>query len=241
MPIKELAHLLDNIPAARLFEEYLKLFMYGKAEANLLALQEFGLFGFLFPQAKTGLKNPQGFEYKMQYQLCVDTDARINSGKRVTPAYLFAATLWYPVLARAEQLSVEGGLPEYDAMQIAAADVLAKQSRNIAIPKRFSLPARDIWTLQIRLQQTSPRRAERLLTHPKFRAGYDFLLLRESAGEQTDDLGDWWTRYQDANDSERRAMIRDLSSKDQPGSAPRKRRRSGGRRKRGPSEGSAAE
>ena len=197
-PIKALAHLLDNIPAARLFEEYLKLFTYGKAEANLLALQDFGLFGWLFPQAKTGLKNSQSFEYKMQYQLCVDTDARINSGKRVTPAYLFAATLWYPVLARAEQLSVEGGLPEYDAMQIAAADVLAKQSRSIAIPKRFSLPARDIWTLQIRLQQTSPRRAERLLTHPKFRAGYDFLLLRAKVEQHPDliALAEFWTDFQ---------------------------------------------
>lgn len=197
-PIKELAHLLDNIPAARLFEEYLKLFMYGKAEANLLALHDFGLFGLLFPQAKVGLKNSQSFEYKMQYQLCVDTDARINSGKRVTPAYLFAATLWYPVLARAEQLSVEGGLLEYDAMQIAAADVLAKQSRSIAIPKRFSLPARDIWTLQIRLQQTSPRRAERLLTHPKFRAGYDFLLLRAKVEQHPDliALAEFWTEFQ---------------------------------------------
>lgn len=100
---------------------------------------------------------------------------------------------------------------------------------------------REIWDMQERLPRRQGRRADQLLENPRFRAGYDFLLLRESAGEQTDDLGDWWTRYQDANDSERRAMIRDLSSKDQPGSAPRKRRRSGGRRKRGPSEGSAAE
>lgn len=196
--IKELAHLLDNIPPARLFEEYLKLFMYGKAEANLLALHDFGLFGYLFPQAKAGLKNPQSFEYKMQYQLCVDTDTRINNQQRVTPAYLFAATLWYAALARAEQLALEGGLTELDAMQIAAADVLAKQSRSISIPKRFSLPARDIWTLQVRLQQTSPRRAERLLSHPKFRAGYDFLLLRSKVEQHPDlkALADFWTEFQ---------------------------------------------
>lgn len=197
-PIYQLAHLLDNIPAARLFEEYLKLFMHGKAEANFLALQDFGLFGYLFPQVKAALKNQQSFEYRMQYQLCVDTDTRINGGKRVTPAYLFAATLWYPVVARSEQLTVEGGLPEYDAMQIAAADVMAKQSRSISIPKRFSLPARDIWTLQMRLQQTQPRKAERLLGHPKFRAGYDFLLLRARVEQHPDlkALADFWTEFQ---------------------------------------------
>lgn len=197
-PIQELAHLLDNIPAARLFEEYLKLFMYGKAEANLLALLDFGLFGYLFPQAKVGLKNPHSYEYKMQYQLCVDTDTRINNQQRVTPAYLFAATLWYAVVARAEQLALEGGLSEFDAMQIAAAEVLAKQSRSISIPKRFSLPARDIWMLQVRLQQTTPRRAERLLGHPKFRAGYDFLLLRSKVEQHPDlqALANFWTDFQ---------------------------------------------
>ena len=197
-PISRLAHLLDNIPPARLFEEYLKLFMYGKAEANFLALQDFGLFGYFFPQIKPALKNADSFEHRMLYQLCVDTDSRINGGKRVTPAYLFAATLWYPVVAQAEQLMSEGGLVEYDAFQIAAADVLTKQSRSISIPKRFSLPARDMWTLQIRLKQTHPRKAERLLTHPKFRAAYDFLLLRARVEGHPDlkSLGQFWTEFQ---------------------------------------------
>lgn len=197
-PLPRLAHLLDNIPPARLFEEYLKLFMHGKAEANFLALQEFGLFSYFFPQIKAALKNTDSFEYRMLYQLCVDTDTRINNGKRVTPAYLFAATLWYPVVAQAEQLTSEGGLIEYDAFQIAAADVLGKQSRSISIPKRFSLPARDMWTLQIRLQQTHPRKAERLLTHPKFRAAYDFLLLRARVEAHPDlkSLGEFWTEFQ---------------------------------------------
>lgn len=197
-PIKRLAHLLDNIPPARLFEEYLKLFMHGKAEANFLALQELGLFSYFFPQIKAALNNTDSFEYRMLYQLCIDTDTRINNDKRVTPAYLFAATLWYPVVAQAEQLTSEGGLIEYDAMQIAAADVLGKQSRSISIPKRFSLPARDMWTLQIRLQQTHPRKAERLLTHPKFRAAYDFLLLRARVEQHPDlkALAEFWTEFQ---------------------------------------------
>lgn len=197
-PISRLAHLLDNIPPARLFEEYLKLFMHGKAEANFTALHEFGLFNGFFPLVKGALKNRDSFEYRMLHQLCIDTDNRINNGKRVTPAYLFAATLWYPAMAQAEQLALEGGLIEYDALQIAAAEIMNKQSRSIAIPKRFSLPARDIWLLQLRLKQTHPRKAERLLTHPKFRAGYDFLLLRARVEETPElkELASFWTSFQ---------------------------------------------
>ncbi|MCC5880257.1 MAG: polynucleotide adenylyltransferase PcnB [Idiomarina sp.] len=245
-PISRLAHLLDNIPPARLFEEYLKLFMHGKAEANFLALQDFGLFGFFFPQIKAALKNPDSYEHRMMYQLCVDTDARINGGKRVTPAYLFAATLWYPVVAQAEQLMSEGGLVEYDAIQIAAADVLGKQSRSISIPKRFSLPARDMWTLQIRLQQTHPRKAERLLTHPKFRAGYDFLLLRARVEGHPDlkALGEFWTEFQKGKEvgspsnPERRGSGRPGQAHQGPhdsADAPKKRRR----RRRKPAQHSA--
>lgn len=198
-PIARLAHLLDSIPPARLFEEFLKLFMHGKAEANFLALHEYGLFSYFFPQIKVALKNRDSDEFRLIQQLFIDTDTRINGGKRVTPAYLFAAILWYPVSARAEQLMLEGGLPSFDAYQIAAADVMTRQSRSIAVPKRFSMPARDIWMLQLRLPQTQPRRAERLLTHPKFRAGYDFLLLRGRTSGQRDlkELADFWTDFQE--------------------------------------------
>jgi poly(A) polymerase len=95
------------------------------------------------------------------------------------------------------------------------------------------MPIREIWDMQERLPRRSGKRADLLLDNPRFRAGYDFLLLRESAGEQTDGLGEWWTDYQDANDSERRDMIRDLSGKDEGGTgAPRKRRRSGGAKRK---------
>ena len=95
--------------------------------------------------------------------------------------------------------------------------------------------------MQERLPRRSGKRADLLLDNPRFRAGYDFLLLRESAGEQTDGLGEWWTDYQDANDSERRDMIRDLGSKgDGDGAGPKKRRRSGTKRKRSAADASGA-
>src|SRR5690606_41396967 len=94
-----------------------------------------------------------------------------------------------------------------------------------ALPICFALPIREIWDMQERLPRRQGKRADALLENPRFRAGYDFLLLRESAGEQTGGLGDWWTRYQEVDDSTRRAMIRDLGKEDG-GAAPRRRRRS---------------
>ncbi len=133
-------------------------------------------------------------------------------------------------------------MPAIPAMQEAAHELIAEQCQRIAVPKRFTLPIREIWDMQERLPRRSGKRADLLLENPRFRAGYDFLLLRESAGEETGGLGDWWTEYQDASDSDRRVMIRNLSSKDEPGSAPRKRRRSGGgKRKRTPQSGGAGE
>ena len=133
-------------------------------------------------------------------------------------------------------------MPPIPAMQEAAHSLIVEQCQRTAVPKRFTIPIREIWDMQERLPRRQGKRADLLLENPRFRAGYDFLLLRESAGEQTDGLGDWWTDYQEVSDSERRQMIRDLSSKEKEDSsgAPRKRRRGGSRRRRGPrSDGSA--
>ena len=124
-------------------------------------------------------------------------------------------------------------MPPIPAMQEAAHDLIVEQCQRIAIPKRFTLPIREIWDMQERLPRRSGKRADLLLENPRFRAGYDFLLLREDAGEETGGLGDWWTDYQDATDSERRSMIRDLSNRqEEGGDAPARKRRRGGRNKR---------
>ncbi|MCC5854471.1 MAG: polynucleotide adenylyltransferase PcnB [Idiomarina sp.] len=199
--IPKLAPLLDNIPAARLFEEFLKLFLHKKAVANFETLNDLGLMAPLLPVLKTPLKDPNSLEYRMAVQAFSDTDARLQEDKSVNPGYLFAALLWYPMVSRAEEIMQEASLPELDAYQIAAADIVQVQARSISLPKRFSLPMRDIWLLQLRLQQTSPRRAMRLLTHPKFRAGYDFLLLRGRVenDKQLKALGEFWTKFQAEN------------------------------------------
>ncbi|MBM7063127.1 polynucleotide adenylyltransferase PcnB [Pseudomonas sp. UL073] len=236
-PIVRLAPMLRDIPSARLFDEVLKLFLAGYAERTFELLLEYGLFAPLFPASAAALKHNPDYTRRLIQQALANTDQRIHQGKPVTPAFLFAALLWPALPGRVAQLQ-DRGMPPIPAMQEAAHDLIAEQCQRIAVPKRFTIPIREIWDMQERLPRRSGKRADLLLENPRFRAGYDFLLLRESAGDETDGLGDWWTDYQEASDSERRGMIRDLSassSSDSTG-APRKRRRGGKRRRAGSGE-----
>lgn len=230
-PIYKLAPMLGEIPAARLFDEVLKLFLAGYAVYTYDLLVDYGLFGQLFPASAEALRHNPEYTDRLIRNALDNTDLRIEQGKTVTPAFLLAALLWPALPARVLKLQ-ERGMPPIPAMQEAAHDLINEQCKRLAVPKRFTIPIREIWDMQERLPRRSGKRADLLLENPRFRAGYDFLLLRESAGENTGGLGDWWTRYQDVSDSERRAMIRELSSKDESASGPRKRKRSGSKRKR---------
>lgn len=237
-PIRRLGPMLRDIPSARLFDEVLKLMLGGKAEHTFDLLCEYELFAPLFPASAAALARDPDYAGQLIRQALANTDTRIHQGKPVTPAFLFAALLWPALPARVLQLQ-DRGMPPIPAMNEAAHELISEQCQRTAIPKRFTIPIREIWDMQERLPRRSGKRADLLLENPRFRAGYDFLLLRESAGERTDGLGPWWTDYQDASDSERRAMIRDLSSRDEAGPAPRKRRRSGGRKRRPAGRGDA--
>ncbi|WP_417778086.1 polynucleotide adenylyltransferase PcnB [Stutzerimonas xanthomarina] len=237
-PIADLAELLNDVPSARLFDEIIKLFLSGKAERTFDLLLEYDLFAPLFPASADALEDNPEYAGTLIRNALANTDLRIAQGKPVTPAFLFAAMLWPALPMRVAELQARG-LPPIPAMQEAAHDLIWEQCQRTAIPKRFTMPMREIWDMQERLPRRQGRRADQLLENPRFRAGYDFLLLRESAGEKTDGLGDWWTEYQEASESERRNMIRGLSSKDDGSGAPRKRRRSN-RRKRGPNESAPA-
>src|SRR5690606_8165308 len=190
-------------------------------------------FAPLFPASAAALERNPEYTGRLIRQALINTDERIRQGKPVTPAFLFAALLWPALPARAAQLQ-ERGMPPIPAMQEAAHGLIMEQVQRTAIPKRFSIPIREIWDMQERLPRRHGKRADLLLENPRFRAGYDFLLLRESAGEKTDGLGDWWTDYQDASDSQRRNMIRELSSRDEQQPSGQRRRRGGSRRRRGP-------
>ena len=212
-PIYELGSLLGNIPPARLFEESMKLTMAGKAEANYQLMRQFDLFRHMFPVPYEVLdEDPDSFPERLVKQVFINTDNRINSKKRVTPAYIHAALLWYVVEKETQRQINENGLSPYDGAYIAMTEVLARHCRAIALPKRFSTVSRDIWQLQHRLTKRNGNRAFRLMEHPKFRAGYDFLLLRgEIEGGEVLALANWWTAFQHGDEATRQQMANDLN------------------------------
>lgn len=217
-PLPALGHLLAQVAPARLFDEFLKLFLNGHALATFQLLREHRLFEHLFPDTAACLAAGDDFAERFLVQAMTNTDLRVRSGKTVTPAFLLAALLWPVVERECKSLEGEGEAPAL-ALQKAASRVLLRQLERIAIPRRFSLPMREIWELQLRLPRREGNRAEHLLALPRFRAAYDFLLLREASGEDLGGLGHWWTRYQEADEAGRRAMVEAL------GRGPKGRRR----------------
>ncbi len=192
----QMGDLLQAVPAARLFEEVLKLFMAGTAVNAFEKLRHYGLFAHLFPATEAALAREEGaFPITFVTRGLHNTDVRIEEGKPVTPAFLFAVLLWEPVRLRARELEAEGIAP-FPAMQQAGAEIVIAQQGVVALPKRFSLPMREIWNLQHRFTQRAGKRPHRLLGHPRFRAAYDFLLLRAEAGEADRELAEWWTAFE---------------------------------------------
>jgi poly(A) polymerase len=219
-PIQELAPLLGEVPGARLFEECLKLFLGGDAERSFEMLTRYHIFEELFPETARYLEVPKAERFVRQ--AFVNTDLRIAEGKPVTPGYLFAALLWEP-MSRLTEENRQNGMPDFQAIEVAASDAISTQNERIAFPRRFSLMAKDIWNLQPRLEQRKGKRAGLLLERPRFRAAYDFLALRCQAGEEElEELVDWWTKLQEANPVDRESALKQLPPQ---GSRRRNRRR----------------
>ncbi len=214
-PIRELADLLSNVPPARLFEEMLKLLLSGHAVETVKRLRRDGLHGGLLPLLDVILEQPLGERFVML--ALKNTDTRIRGEKGVSPAFLFATLLWHEVLAAWKSIEA-GGVPAIPALYKAMDQVMQMQAEKLAIPRRFGGDMKEIWAMQPRFEQRSGRRPYRLLELPRFRAGYDFLLLRCESGELDKEIGEWWTRFQDANEAERERML-------MPDSGPKKRRR----------------
>jgi poly(A) polymerase len=195
-PIRRLAPLLGEIPPARLFDEVLKILLTREAVDNLYGLRVYGLFRQLFPATDALLEDPA--------QLAFVNLALANSAQRIakdlpiSPAFLYAALLWPPVEKRARELEKTEGHAPHIALAQASEEVMARAITRVAIPKRFSMPMREIWAMQSRFDQRNPGRARRLMSHPRFRAAYDFLLLRAQSGADATltELAAWWTEAQ---------------------------------------------
>jgi poly(A) polymerase len=204
--IRELRELLGSVPPARLFDETLKLFLTGHGAMSLVVLQRHGLLGELLPTVAAYLdKHPDGGVARLLRQGLMNTDQRVAAGKPVTPTFLFALLLYGPI---AEIIEKQPQEKWHDIGTIVdAVDRAARQAQGrISIPKRFSLGVREMFAAQPRLEQPRGRRALRMLEQPRFRAGFDLLLLRAEIGLAARDIAEWWTRVQEASQSDRDRM-----------------------------------
>lgn len=198
--------LLANVPSARLFDEFLKMFQTGCAERTFELLREHMLFAQLFPATDQELDNDASFR-EFVIAALRNTDRRVLEGKSVTPMFLIGVFLWAPTERLAAIQSAAEPMSESQALSLAAYELAAQQQRRISIPRRFTVPMREMLALQPRFLQTRGKRAMNLLEHRRFRAAYDFMLLRSEVGQFDAEAAAFWTGVQNESGVERAARF----------------------------------
>ncbi len=191
-PIAVMASLIDNVPAARVFDEMLKLLFSGQSLACLKQLRLEGLHHGLLPLLDVVLEQPLGAKFVTL--ALTNTDDRVKQGKTVSPGFLFASLLWHQVLEKWQAYQASGEFP-IPALHLAADDVLQTQTDSLALQRRIASDMRDIWAMQPRFDRRVGKSPYKLIEHPRFRAGLDFLVLRAASGEIDQELADWWTDF----------------------------------------------
>jgi len=236
-PIAVMAPLVNNVPAARVFDEMLKLLMSGDALACLKQLRKEGLHHGLLPLLDVVLEQPMGEKF---VTLALEsTDARIRAGKPVSPGFLFASLLWHQVLEKWKAYQAAGEYP-IPALHLAADDVLHAQTDKLALQRRIASDMRDIWAMQPRFERRSGKAPYRLLESERMRAGYDFLLLRCASGEIDAELGEWWTAFMEADGAGRERLLAQKPKAGEGGAKKRPRRRGGRNKQDAAASGTAA-
>lgn len=205
-PIDDMAQLLADVPPARMFEEVLKLFHGGSAVQVFELMRQHGLFTVVFPHTDSILDSGDETGRKLIPGALRNTDDRINIGKHVNPAFVFAVLLW-PVVLKQIRFYEDNGVTYQECLRLATRDAISQQVKHISIPRRFTTIMREIWSLQPRLEKRNPRTIFRLLDADRFRAAYDFLCLRVYAGELPEELCQWWTRIQELSEEAMRQMV----------------------------------
>ena len=224
------ASLLANVPAARLFDEFLKLFQAGAAEKTFDLLRHYGLFAEMFPATDAELEEDPDFEKFVRAAL-QNTDRRVAEGQSVTPMFLLGVFLWAPARRLGADLRATEKMSESQSLSLAAYELAGQQQRRLSIPRRFTVPMREMLALQPRFTQIRGKRASNLLEHRRFRAAYDFMLLLSEVGQFDSETARFWTEVQ-RESAEQRAKRFQL---DAPAKGGRRRRRP--RKRRPPAAG----
>ena len=201
--------LLEQISPHRLYDETQKMFTGGYLVPLLPLLFKSGAIDNL-------IIYPPSEPSALVKQVAINTDKRIGAGKSINPAFFYAALLWENYLHQLEKAK-KRNMPFADAQMHAAGKVIDRQRIKTAIPKFAEQFIRDIWILQPKLAAPRSKQIVQLSEHPRFRAGFDFLLLREQCGdaehplsESTNDMGEWWQTYQTLTEQQQDQAIDDF-------------------------------
>ena len=205
LPIKEHASLLINIPPARLSDELLKMLMGGYAQACIKNLIKLGLDKHILPWHNIQSKLSQQFIELVLKR----TDERLAEGKSVSASFIFASVYW-PQLTQAWQ-KLQQHHAYIESLDLAIAHIIAP----LQIQKRIIADMHEIWHLQPRLEKRQKASIIKILEHPRFRAGYDFLVLRSALDKNLEPLAEWWTIIQKLDEEQKQQEIDKLSIKSQ--------------------------
>ena len=203
--IYDKGYLLAGISNARLFDEFCKIFLNGMGEKNFTKLHSFNLIKYLM------ITNPDSDDFSKNMMLSAlrNTDERVKNNQSVTPGFLLAALLWPILLARCtknNEINIRKFFRSMDG-------VLREQQKLTAIPRKFNSYIKDIWVLQLKLHSRIKSQPYKTIRHPRFRAAYDFLLVRERASNDQKGLGKWWTDFQKNDDALRGSLIGRMNEK----------------------------
>jgi len=218
------AGLLTNVPAARLFDEFLKLFQAGFAEHTFNLLREHELFGELFPATEEELAKDDNY-LAFTHAALRNSDKRVAAGQSVTPMFLLGVFLWVPIKTLAAIRRSEEKMSESQSLNIAAYEIVSQQQQRISIPKRFTVPMREMLALQPRFEFVRGKRAMNLLEHRRFRAAYDFMLLQSEVGQVDEALAKFWTDVQTQSVEERAKSFQMHATPEKKRGSRRRRRR----------------
>lgn len=204
-PIPKMASLLENVPAARLVDEVLKLLTSGHAVACITKLRAEGLHKALLPLLDVILSEPDGEEFLML--ALRRTDERIAIGKKISPSFLFGTLLWPQVVKRWRYNEEQKNMSRMQALHNASLEVIATQCQQLNIQRRYQADMHDLWLLQVRFERRTGKNPYTLVSHPRYRAAYDFMLLRSLLGHVPERQVRWWEEFSAADEVRRVDMI----------------------------------
>ncbi len=190
--IYQKGHLLENISNARMFDEFCKIFLTKEALNNFNKLNSFGILKYLI-NSHNYIED--SFGLRLQQAALINTDNRLKESKSVTPGFLIAALLWPKLI----DVSKEKGSLNLRKFFKSMDGIIREQQVLTAVPRKFHGYIKDIWSLQLKLETRLGHQPYKILNHPRFRAAYDFLLLREETAKDSQGMGNWWTQFQKVN------------------------------------------